>query len=328
MKTLISNFSKQLEEAIDIGKNAQLSRPVNEITNVLISGLGGSGIGGSIVSEIVENEASVPINVNKDYFIPQYVDQHTLMIISSYSGNTEETISAMNLAGNKNAEIVCITSGGEVLDTAKKNNLNYIVIPGGMPPRACLGYSMTQLLYILHHFGIIGNSFKTDIEASIKLLYEEEENIIKQAKSIAQRLFNKIPIIYSTASNAGVAVRFRQQLNENAKMLCWTNVLPEMNHNELVGWRKKNEELAIVIFRNDTDFSRTQKRIEICKDIFAKYTSTIIEIYSRGNSHIEKAIYLIHLGDWASFFLSELNKVDVMEIEVINYLKSELAKIS
>lgn len=327
MKTLISNFSKQLAEAINIGKNAQIRTSEKEISNVLISGLGGSGIGGSIVSQLVDKEAIVPINVNKDYFIPGYVNQNTLVIICSYSGNTEETLSAMKLAREKNAKIVCITSGGEVLDIAKKHNLNHIIIPGGMPPRACLSYSLTQLFYILSYFGIIGNNFEAELEASVKLLENEEGNIIEEAKSIAGKLFNKIPIIYSTASTEGVAVRFRQQLNENAKMLCWHHVFPEMNHNELVGWRKQNKEFAIVIFRNETDDGRVQKRMEICKEIFTKYTSTIIEVHSKGNSSLEKALYLIHLGDWVSWFLSELNKVDAMEIDVINHLKSELAKV-
>ena len=326
MKTLISNFSKQLAEAINIGKNSRLSPPENEISNVLISGLGGSGIGGSIVSELVEKEAIVPINVNKDYFIPGYVNQNTLVIICSYSGNTEETLSAMKLARKKNAQIACITSGGEVLDIAKEHNINHIIIPGGMPPRACLSYSLPQLFYILSHFGIIGNHFEAELEMSVKLLENEEGNSLEEARSIAGKLFDKIPIIYSTASTEGVSVRFRQQLNENAKMLCWHHVFPEMNHNELVGWRKQNKEFAIVIFRNDTDDDRVQKRMEICKEIFTKYTSTIIEVHSKGNSSLEKALYLIHLGDWISWFLSELNKVDAMEIDVINHLKSELAK--
>ena len=130
MKTLISNFSKQLAEAINIGKNALLFTSEKEISNVLITGLGGSGIGGSIVSELVEKEAIVPINVNKDYFIPGYVNQNSLVIICSYSGNTEETLSAMKLARKKNAQIACITSGGEVLDIAKEHNIDHIIIPG------------------------------------------------------------------------------------------------------------------------------------------------------------------------------------------------------
>ena len=233
----------------------------------------------------------------------------------------------MELSCKKNANIVCITSGGEVLDIAKEQNLNHIIIPGGMPPRACLGYSLTQLFYVLNHYGIIGNSFEGDLEASIKLLENDKDNILEEARSIATKLFNKTPIIYSTTSTEGVAVRFRQQLNENAKMLCWHHVFPEMNHNELVGWRKQNNELAIVIFRNDTDYDRVQKRIEICKEIFTKYASTIIEVHSKGDSPLEKAIYLIHLGDWVSWFLSDLNKLDAMEIDVINHLKGELAKV-
>ena len=137
---------------------------------------------------------------------------------------------------------------------------------------------------------------------------------------------NKIPVIYTTTYKEGIAIRFRQQINENSKMLCWHHVFPEMNHNELVGWTEKNENLAIVIFRDKEDYSRNQTRIEISKKIIAKYTPNSIEIYAKGKSETEKAIYLIHLGDWVSFFLAELKGVDSVEVSVINHLKAQLAK--
>lgn len=326
MKELISNFSHQLEEALSIGKKATLSASKNPISNVLISGLGGSGIGGSIVSELVTFEARVPVNVSKTYFIPAYVNEQTLVIISSYSGNTEETINAMELALQKNAKVICICSGGKVQEMAKAKGLDFILIPGGMPPRSCLGYSLTQLFFVLSYFKIVSNEFYPYLEASIKLINEEENNIIEDARKIANGLENKIPVIYTTTYHEGIAIRFRQQINENAKMLCWHHVFPEMNHNELVGWVEKNESLAIVIFRDKEDYSRNQKRIEISKTIFSKYTSSIIEVYSKGNSPIEKAIYWIHLGDWVSYFLAEKKGIDSVEVAIINHLKSELGK--
>jgi len=327
MKTLISNFSKQLREAINIGKNAQLSAADNTISNVLISGMGGSGIGGAIAYDTVGSQSKVPIQINKDYFIPNHVNENTLVIVSSFSGNTEETLNTLDQAIEKKAKIACITSGGKVLEIAKEHNLDHILIPGGMPPRAALAYSLTQQYYILSHFGIIGNDFEADLGSSIDLIDKEEESILETAKSIAGQLLNKIPIIYSSASCESIGVRFRQQLNENGKTLCWHHVLPEMNHNELVGWTKKSDELAVVILRNDNDYNRTQTRMDISKEIFSKYTSTIIEIFSKGETVIEKAIYLIHLGDWISYFLAEKKEIDPVEVDVITYLKTELSKV-
>ena len=327
MKTLVANFSKQLSKAISIGNKAKLTAPKNKISNVLICGLGGSGIGGSIASELVVGNANVSINVTKGYFIPAYVNENTLVIISSYSGNTEETLNCMELAIEKNAKIVSVTSGGKVLEISKSKKFDHIVVPGGMPPRACLGYSLTQLFFILNFFGIIDNSYKAELEAAIKLIDAEENKIITAAKNIAEKLNGKIPVIYTTTYNEGIAIRFRQQLNENAKILCWHQVIPEMNHNELVGWTEKNDDFSVLIFLDKDEYSRNLARVEINKEVIKKYTSNITVVYSKGNSLIEKAIYFIHLGDWISVFLGELRGADLMEVNVINNLKSALAKI-
>lgn len=327
MKTLISNFSKQLTEAINIGNNAKLTPFSSNISNVLICGLGGSGIGGSIVSELVIASANVPISVDKGYFIPAYVNENTLVIISSYSGNTEETINCMELAIAKNAKIICITSGGKVQELAKANNFDCILVPGGMPPRSCLGYSLTQLLFILGFHKIIGNDYKTELEAGIKLIEGEEKNIIAEAKIIAEKLKDKTPVIYATTNNEGIAIRLRQQLNENAKILCWHHIIPEMNHNELVGWTEKNNNLSVLFLLDKDEYSRNMARVEINKEVIKKYAFTITEIYSKGNSAIEKAIYFIHLGDWISVLLAEYRGVDAVEVNVINHLKSALSKI-
>src|ERR1035437_1826163 len=325
MKELIENFSTQLKEAIKIGESADLTKTNSSIRNVMITGLGGSGIGGTIISEIAENQSSVPVNVNKDYFLPEYVNHETLVIVSSYSGNTEETLNAFEVALERKAKIVCITSGGKILALAKETNTNHIIVPGGMPPRACLGYSLTQLLFIFNFFGLIKDNFKSDLKAAIDLLDKEENQIKKLAEEIAHKLVNKTPIIYSPANYEGIAIRLRQQINENAKMLCLHHVIPEMNHNELVGWTEKNNNWAVLFLRNDNDYERTQKRIEINKEVISKYTDTIIEIYSKGNSVIERTIYMIHLCDWISMYLAEIRNVDATEINVINYLKSTLA---
>ena len=237
MKDLIQNFPKHLSEAIAIGEKASLHNSTSEIRNVLITGLGGSGIGGTIIAEVVASQCSVPITVNKDYFLPSFVNEHTLLIVSSYSGNTEEmTTQAMEEAIQRKAKIVCITSGGKVEATAKQQGIDYIIIPGGNPPRACLGYSLTQLFYVLHFFKLINADFKAQLKAAIDLLVKEEAFIKAEAEQVAEFLNEKIPVIYAVDGYNGVATRFRQQINENSKMLCWHHILPEMNHNELVGW--------------------------------------------------------------------------------------------
>ena len=327
MKTLVANFSKQLSEAILIGKNAKLTESNNPISNILICGLGGSGIGGSILNELVVKNANTPITISKGYFIPAYVNDQSLVIISSYSGNTEETLNCLELAIAKNAKIVCVTSGGKVLEISKSKKLDHIIVPGGMPPRSCLGYSLTQLFFILAFFKIIDSYFINDLEAAIKLIEKEEKNIISDANIIAKKLVDKTPVIYATTYYEGIAIRFRQQLNENAKVLCWHHIIPEMNHNELVGWTKKDDNLAVIIFIDKDEYFRNVARVDINKEVIKKYTSHITEIYSKGNSEIEKAIYFIHLGDWISVILGELRGVDLMEVNVINFLKSALSKI-
>lgn len=327
MKTLVANFSKQLSEAILIGKNAKLTESNNPISNILICGLGGSGIGGSILNELVIKNANTPITISKGYFIPAYVNDQSLVIISSYSGNTEETLNCLELAIAKNAKIVCVTSGGKVLEISKSKKIDHIIVPGGMPPRSCLGYSLTQLFFILAFFKIIDSYFINDLEAAIKLIEKEEKNIISDANIIAKKIVDKTPVIYATTYYEGIAIRFRQQLNENAKVLCWHHIIPEMNHNELVGWTKKDDNLAVIIFIDKDEYFRNVARVDINKEVIKKYTSHITEIYSKGNSEIEKAIYFIHLGDWISVILGELRGVDLMEVNVINFLKSALSKI-
>ncbi len=327
MKQLVQNFPNQLREAIEIGGKSTIQNPQSAIRNVMITGLGGSGIGGTIVSEIVAQECSVPILVNKDYFLPAFVNENTLVIVSSYSGNTEETIQAMEAALKAKATIVCISSGGKISEMAKANNCGLITIPGGMPPRACLGYSLTQLFFVLHGMKLIGDSFKAQLKGAVELITSEEKNIKEEAMKMAEFLYKKIPVIYAVDGYNGVATRFRQQLNENSKVLCWHHIIPEMNHNELVGWAGGWSDLGVILLRNKTDYSRTQTRIEICKEVFPKYTPHVYELWSKGNSQLERSIYLINLTDWVSCYLADKNNVDAMEIEVINHLKSSLAKI-
>jgi glucose/mannose-6-phosphate isomerase len=185
---------------------------------------------------------------------------------------------------------------------------------------------MVQVLYTLQHFGLVKDNFEKDIKATIKLLKDEVKDIQKQAKAIAKKLIGKTPIIYAASDYEGVAIRFRQQINENGKMLCWHHVIPEMNHNELVGWRDKDNSRAVVILRTEDDYERVQLRMEINKKVIKKYTNSITEIYAKGKSYWEKVFYFIHLTDWVSVYLADLHEQDATEVKVIDFLKAELAK--
>ena len=181
--------------------------------------------------------------------------------------------------------------------------------------------------FIFKNYGIIDNSFEEDFEMSIKLLNDRKEYIKIKAQDIADKMFNQTSVIYTAHGFEGVGVRFRQQINENSKMLCWHHVIPEMNHNELLGWRTNTDNLAVVFLRNKCDFNRNQVRIDINKKVIAKYTKNISEIWSEGDSSLQNTLYHIHLGDWVSWYLSVKNNVDAIEIDVINFLKGELAKV-
>ncbi len=327
MKELIEGFTQHLTESISISSASKLSTFNGKIDNVLICGLGGSGIGGTIIAQVVANNANCPITINKDYSIPAFVGANTLVICCSYSGNTEESLEMLAAAEQKNAIIACVTSGGKLAEIAKSKNYNHIIIPGGHPPRAAFGLAFPTLFCLLSHYKIITEDYTSQFNAAIKNINAAEQNIINEAQKIAAILLNKTPVIYADANYEGVAVRFRQQINENSKKLCWHHVIPEMNHNELVGWTEKNENLAVVLFRNEDDYYRTQKRMEVNKTVFSKYTSTIIEIHSKGNSRLERALYLVHIGDWISYLIAEKKGIDVTEVDVITNLKNELSKI-
>ena len=327
MRRLVKEFTSQLTEALEIGKNTDLKAPKNTINNIVITGLGGSGIGGKIATQLVADQLKVPAVINNDYSLPKFVNENTLVIVSSFSGNTEETLEALQSAQKANAEIACITAGGKLAQIANDNNYNLLVLPTAFSPRAMLTYSVIQQLFLFHHYGFINNEFIDDTRETVKLLDNEVDDIMAVAKQTANALFEKTTVAYSEASMEGVITRFRQQINENSKSLAWEHVFPEMNHNELVGWAGGKDEYAVLIFRSSFEHSRSSVRINISKDIFRKYTSTVLEFNAKGDTLLAQSFYHILLGDWISVYLAELNKVDDVEVKVIDFLKAELAKI-
>lgn len=327
MKDLIASLSAQIREAITIGESANLKPAAQNINAVLVCGLGGSGIGGKIIALLLKKELEVPFLCINDYEVPAWVDQNTLVIASSYSGDTEETLSAVKECKKRGSEIAVITSGGDLCDQAIANNWNYCKVPGGEQPRAMLAYSLVQQLYILSNYNLINNDINGDLTKVIELLDDQEHATREEAMKIAAKLKGKLPIIYAGNDFKGVAVRWRQQINENAKELCWHHVLPEMTHNEVVGWAGGTKQLAPIFLHSNLNHPRTNRRWEISKEIISKYTDTIQETEARGTSKLEQTFYLIHLGDWVSYFISEIKNIDAVEVDVINHLKGEMAKM-
>jgi glucose/mannose-6-phosphate isomerase len=184
------------------------------------------------------------------------------LIASSYSGNTEETLHALKEGIDRGCKIVCISSGGSMIQLARKAGLDIIQIPAGLPPRAALAFSFIQQMFVLYNCNLIDDGFVLGIEDAIEHLNKEEKKIKREAARIARKLNNKLVVIYSAANMEAVALRWRQQLNENGKILCWHSAFPEMNHNELVGWRNRGK-YAVLFLRNDSDYTRIQQRMNI-----------------------------------------------------------------
>jgi glucose/mannose-6-phosphate isomerase len=327
MKNYVQQFPAQLTEALGIAKTISLNEiKSKKIQSILISGLGGSGISGSILAELSSDTCSIPVLINKDYSLPGWVNADSLVIICSYSGNTEETVAVLKTTLQKTRNIVCISSGGQVAELAKVNKLPLILIPGGHPPRASFAYPFVQLLAIFDNLNLTQFNFEKAIEEFIQICKERESEIQTEALSVAKLLHTKLPVIYATSGNEGIATRFRQQLNENSKMLAWCNVIPEMNHNELVGWVGEKKNLAVVEVRTSFEHPRSAKRLEICQSLISPLVSSWTEIRAKGNSRIAQTLYLIHLTDWVSCYLADLKNIDPVEVNVIDYLKSELSK--
>lgn len=326
MEKLIQDFPQNIADALTIASNFKLKNTNASFQNVLICGMGGSGIGGKIVSQWVGINSSIPILTSNDYFLPGFVDKNTLVIGSSYSGNTEETLMILDAAHQKGATIIGICSGGQLASFCQENNYDYVIVPGGNPPRSALAFSVVQLVNIFVQLGLADFSMIKSLQNAKSLIENEISDIKSNAKELADFLYQKVGVFYGVTKYEGVLVRARQQFNENSKFLCWHHVIPEMNHNELVGWGGGDDRFAVVFFDTKDMFGRNKKRFEINIEQVRVNTNNIKVVEAKGEDIIEKSLYLIHLVDWASFYLCDLNKADIMDIKVIDYLKDQLSK--
>ncbi|MCX5685922.1 MAG: bifunctional phosphoglucose/phosphomannose isomerase [Candidatus Omnitrophica bacterium] len=338
MLETIEGFPAQCRDAKSIGYGFDLPASFKiQYKNIVSTGLGGSAIGSDIARSYIADDSKTPLFVNRNYRLPGFVGERTLVIASSYSGNTEETISAYKDAKSKEAKVIAITSGGELRKLASGDGFPVLTIPGGLQPRCALGYSFFPLLIVLSKIGVVKDQAE-DIDEAIEVLnglkvkslgagVPEKKNI---AKRIARSLYNKFPVIYAGGDHTdSVVTRWRGSLSENAKVLSSGHVFPEMNHNEIMGWEhpaKLLKDFAAVILRDSDDNPRVAKRMDITKKILAKAGVKAIEVNSLGSSLLARIFSLIYIGDFVSFYLAILNKRDPTPVERIAYLKKELAK--
>jgi glucose/mannose-6-phosphate isomerase len=330
----IREFPRQAREATEIADRARIPLRARGIENIVLCGLGGSAIGGDLLRSYLADDLRVPFAVNRMYTLPGYVGPRTLVIVSSYSGNTEETNAAHREAIKRKAKILCITSGGTTAALAKKKKSALIIVPGGSPPRAALAYSFFPLLIALSRMGFVRNR-KKDIGETLALLerlsaaYAEPAASENAALALATRLRGRIAIVYSAAERFdSVNTRWRGQIAENAKSLAFGHVLPEMNHNELVGWNVLTDqmrEMQVIFLRDKGDHPRVQIRMDVTKGVISERTPRITEAWSEGKSLLARMFSLVYLGDWVSLYLAVLHRVDPTPVAAIDLLKKELA---
>ncbi|MCS6968024.1 MAG: bifunctional phosphoglucose/phosphomannose isomerase [Cytophagales bacterium] len=332
IRTLIESYPLQVQNAIELGRSQRIKILSEEIRHIAIAGLGGSGIGGSLVKMLTAQSLSLPLEVLKSYDVPAWIDSHTLLIASSHSGNTEETLTVAQIAAQRGAKIIAITTGGKLEAMAKTNGWGLVLMPFEHPcPRQYLAYSLVQQLWVLVHARLISSSFVDDLAEGanfVKTVFAEGA-LPQQAEKMAQECKDRLVFIYADERLAALAVRFQQQLNENAKQIAHVNVFPEMNHNELVGWRLPEEILSrsvVFLLRSQYNHPRVETRLELCHSIFQQRAAKVLNIFLQGSSLLAQTLYFIHLTDWISYFLAQINGVDAYEIDVIHQLKNQLAK--
>jgi glucose/mannose-6-phosphate isomerase len=325
MVEIIDDLPQQIEEAVELGSSVDFE--FKGVKNVCIGGMGGSSIGGELLQNISARYSKIPFFVVRDYNLPRFVNSKTLMIIVSYSGNTEETLSLMDQVSSK-AKILCVSSNGVVADRAKEKKIPLISIPKGYPPRGAIAYLFFPVLEVLRKSDLIKVK-KEDIDEVIKVLSDNMETAKVWAEEVSGRLKEKLPFVYSVHNFSGVARRWCTQINENSKSLAHFAVFSELNHNEIVGWENPKEILKrifIFILRDREETEKIKKRIEITTELIEEYAGEIMDVYSEGKSQLAKFFSLIQKGDYLSFYLARNYKVDPLPVKKIQELKRRLAE--
>lgn len=308
----------------------------DDVQNIVITGMGGSAIGGDILRSLAAKGARVPVIVNRGYEIPRFVNRQTLFLAVTYSGNTEETLSSFEQAKKQGAQIVCLSSGGQLKEKAGYYDYPCIMVPGGLSPRAATGYLFAPLALLLEKGGLIEGAGE-DLQETVEVLYRLRDILNPEApldgnpaREAARLMKGSLPVIWgSTGLSETAAFRWKAQINENAKSPAYYAVLPELNHNEIMGFDEPQEvikQLSLVILRDSGDHPRVVRRIEITKELVKKKVKNLLDVQSSGRSWLARFYSLVYIGDYASTYLALEYGKDPIAIEAIDHLKAELAK--
>ncbi|MDD5383060.1 MAG: bifunctional phosphoglucose/phosphomannose isomerase [Candidatus Margulisbacteria bacterium] len=309
---------------------------IDKLRQIVVAGMGGSAIAGNIIADAISARSRLPIHVSRHYHLPAFVDAETLFFALSYSGNTEETISAVKEAGKRGAKIICVTSGGKLRELAENNNYPYFLIPTGYQPRAALPYLLIPIIKVLEEKGLAAG-LREEVNEAVALLKKLEIDyaVDKQlrnnpVKQLAKKLIGKTPVIFASSGTTEAAgLRLKTQFNENSKVTALFNVFPELDHNEIVNLsvlKREEHNFALVILRDDGDAERIKKRIEITKSLLVKQLGGANEIAAQGKSVLARILSLIYFGDFLSVYLAVARGLDPTPVEIIARLKKELAR--
>jgi glucose/mannose-6-phosphate isomerase len=307
------------------------------VRRAVVCGMGGSAAAGELARGVFR-DGPLAVDVCRSYVLPGGIDQSVLLVFSSYSGNTEETLAAYTQsAAFPRARRLVIASGGELLARAGRDGVPAVRLPGELPPRASLGYSVGALFTALGLVGAAGD-VATQLDEAAATLREAELRLgahapaaDNPARQLARRLYGKVPLLYAGAGLAeAVAWRWKAQINENAKAMAFVSVLPELDHNEVVGWEsatRARDELFVVALRDAQDHPGVQRRFNVTRDILGDRVRGWESVETRGLSATARAMGLVQYGDYLSVYLAGEYGVDPVPVESIDRLKQKLADL-
>jgi glucose/mannose-6-phosphate isomerase len=331
----LHGFPEQCQKAWENVQKLKLPREYAEISNVVIAGMGGSAIGGDIARRLAMAESKLPVWVHRDYGLPAFVDESTLVIASSYSGNTEETLSAFNKSLGNRSKKLAITSGGKLKQLAEKEGVPTFVIDYQAPPRAAFPHNLVPLVGIFQKLGLLGDK-SADLQEAVDILKKLSGDFIdtrplasNPAKRLANKLRGHIAVIYGADILSEVAQRWKGEFNENSKAWAFFETLPELNHNAVVGYEfppEAKERILVFMLRSSSLNPRNLLRYEVTAKLLARAGIAYEFVEARGQSALAQVLSLVLLGDYVSFYLSMLNEVDPTSTDAINFVKQYLAK--
>jgi glucose/mannose-6-phosphate isomerase len=325
------NAAKHYREAAQNAEKITVNYP--KPSNIVVAGLGGSAIGGDLLKDWAKTQLTIPIEVSREYKLPAYANKKTLVFVTSYSGDTEETLSSFLDAIKRKCMIYCVSSGGALLKYAEKLKVPYLQVPAGMPPRAALPYMLMPLLVYMEKAGLV-KGVKEELNETFSVLdkISEDNSPAKTtsenfAKNVAYNVGESVPAVYGFGFYRSVAQRFKQQFNENSKSAAKWEYFPELNHNEIVGWQGKGEQcrwFSIIFIRDVDEPVEIESRIETTKQIMEKTGFIMFDLEVQGQSKLAKMLSTIVVGDFISVYLAVQRGVDPTPVNVINHLKDSL----